>query len=172
MRVKGQDVKYIIKWLFIFIIGSLIVTFLVIPSSFSNFKENMVSIFSSNDGISSQSTTDVTDPFIKKCIDTIDECFSVSKQKFGSAYSVKILYYERFNNESDASKFYNTWSNPYQIMLSPFREGMSDKPYGEISYPVVLFATRIENNDIVNPAVAICNSNGSLYSLTKTVFQC
>jgi len=41
-------IKEILIWLFIFIVGSLIVTFLVSPNSFNNFKYNLKSILPSN----------------------------------------------------------------------------------------------------------------------------
>ena len=41
MKIIGQ----VIFWLFIFIVGSLIVTFLISPNSFNNFKDNVKSIF-------------------------------------------------------------------------------------------------------------------------------
>lgn len=39
-----NTIKYILIWLFIFIIGSLIVNFLISPNSFQSFKENIKSI--------------------------------------------------------------------------------------------------------------------------------
>ena len=36
-----ETIRYILMWLFIFIIGSLIVNFLIYPSSFESFKSNV-----------------------------------------------------------------------------------------------------------------------------------
>lgn len=43
-----ETVKYILIWLFIFVVGSLIVSFIVSPSSFDSFVDNTKSVISSN----------------------------------------------------------------------------------------------------------------------------
>jgi hypothetical protein len=45
---EKMSIKEILIWLFIFIIGSLIVTFLINPNSFESFKENLISISRTN----------------------------------------------------------------------------------------------------------------------------
>lgn len=156
--------KEIFLWLFIFIVGSLIVTFLIDPESFNSFKSNIKDIIATNNQPLLNSIEVKEDPLINQCYKSINKCLDVAKTKYPTL-SIKILKFEKFNDNESALKFFKTWSNPMQ-------EIYSDIFLKDINYPVVLFSTRVSYDDIENPAVAICNSNGELTQATKIGYMC
>jgi len=169
----GWSFGDIFMYLLIFIVGSLIVTFLVSPNSFANFKSNIKSILPSSSGSSSLSyMKNVQDPLVEQCTNSFEECLDIATTKYTSL-SVKILKTEKFNDKESALEFFNTWSNPMQKTMNPINHQDTNwKTYGNVTYPVVLFSTRVNYEGVENPAVAICNSDGKLQATTKIGYMC
>lgn len=157
-----MKLKDILVWLFVFIIGSLIVSFLISPNSFSYLKNNIGSIVSSD---FTSSSIQEKDPMITNCINQMKSCIDISKKKMNHL-SVDIIEYEKIYNKESAQEYFMTWANPMQkgtIILYKL---------DEVNYPILLMATHVEYDGIENPAVAVCGSDYKLLDMTKSGFMC
>lgn len=145
---------------------------MVSPDSFSSFKSNIKSIIPSGSQTSLNSAKNSEDPLVNQCVDAFEECIDIATTKY-STLSIKILKYEKFNSKEPALEFFNTWSNPMQKSINPLTHQEGDwRPWGNVTYPIVLFSTRVNYDGTENPAVAICNSDGRLQTITKTGYMC
>jgi len=165
--------KEIIIWLFVFIIGSLIVTFLVSPNSFSNFKSNIKSIVpSSNTPEVISNVQNTEDALITSCRNSFKDCKEIVNQKYPSA-SYTLLKIEKFTDEAQARVFYDTWRTPGSSMdftTMVLLTNMS-ATFQDIS-PAVLIAVRAtgQGGEVTN--VALCDKTGKLTPFTKQSFLC
>jgi|SRR3989344_5007936 len=163
-----MEFKEILIWLFIFVIGSLIVSAIIDPSIFTGIKNQFNYAF--KQPIKEES---ITDPLINECLVSFDKCKDTATTKYNSI-SINILQIEKFENDSNAKIFYEKWSNPMQKILSIYIFGEYYDGYEieeKLNYPIVLIATNTKAEE-ENPVVAICNSNGELTKFTKQLFLC
>lgn len=166
----------IIGWLFVFIVGSLIVTFLVSPGSFDSFKDNIKSItgkVTSNVGnnLNTEKLDEPQDAQIIECLAKFNECKRISETKTDT--SIRINEYEKFTNYNEAMNFYKTWS-PSQMNLM-LGIGMDDFYLPHDNFPIVLISASVrggyyDENQV--SYVAVCDSNYNLVGQTKTFFNC
>jgi len=171
--------KEIIIWLGIFIVGSLIVTFLISPGSFDRFKDNVKDI-TEKDIIKQtiNKTTTLTEPEdiqITECLERFNECKRISETKTG--VSIKIIEYKKFTEYNKALEFYTTWTSPYtkSLMVSGM---MKNYFLPKDNFPIVLIASSAKWNinseygNIQDSYVAVCDSNYNLVETTKTLHNC
>ncbi len=176
-RYRRMRFKEIIIWLGIFIVGSLIVTFLVSPGSFDRFKDNIVDITKKT--ITEQTITKTTnlnepeDIQITKCLAKFNECKKISEMKTG--VSIKINEYKKFTEYNKALEFYTTWTSPYTKSLM-VNEMMKNYLLPKDNFPIVLIATSAKINSaygtVQDSYVAVCDSSYNLIKTTKTLLNC
>ena len=157
--------KEIMIWIFIFVVGSLIVSFLIYPESFSSFKENVKDITNVEDNLGqTQSLNELEDTQITECLAKFNECKRISETKIG--ISIKINEYKKFTEYEGALEFYKTWSDSFVQ-----RQFLSDE-----NMPFILIATSTDFSDgyqkLTLPYVVVCDSNYNFVGQTKTFFSC
>jgi len=162
-----MKIREVFLWLIVFVVGSLVVTFLVSPGSFQSFKQNVGDIGANV--VSNPSKTEIVkshgseDVQLVECVLKFNECKKISETKIG--ISIKINEYEKFDNQEEAAEFYRQWSDPY-LQISLFQEEV----------PVVLISTSVKFSDGVEqltlPFVAVCDSDKNLVTETKRFFSC
>jgi len=169
--------KEIIIWLIIFIVGSLIVSFLVEPNSIQSFKNNIKSIFpfseynsdsSLNTNLntsSSNSQKDIVEEetLIDKCKKSFNECKEITTTKYSMA-TIPLIKIEQFDNKEEAEEFFYTWGGmgqTYDLSFQSFQE--------KEGYPLVLIATK---HIFETPIVIICNKEGKLLRYSKITLLC
>lgn len=149
--------KEVVVWLVIFIIGSLIVSYLVGQTSIKTLKETISSVIS---GVKMDSKK-VEDPLVAQCLSEFNKC----KERLETKYSVdiNIIRYQRFDDLEDAKAYFDDWAG----FLQHSQYFSSDKAKG----PVVVVATHIRGVDgIKNPWASVCDESGELKE--KTVLTC
>lgn len=158
-----MEVKDILIWVFIFVVGSIVFQFIVYPESFNSLKED---VHSSAGSLQEKIQEEVTSPqeqdtLTNSCLDSYQACKYIAENKFG--ISIKLIEYQKFTDLESATSFINTWKNPLvNVAIDPLPE--------EKDLPVVVFATRQEKDGEVLPTVFVCNNNGELIqSLTKNM---
>lgn len=150
-----MEIKDIIIWLLIFIIGSLIVSFLINPESFDSFKSNVGDIGSEIGDVpsttSSNSQKTITqESLISKCKKSLNECIYTTETKYNA--DINLIKVGEFEKREDALNFFTTWKGMFQFT------GISE----DQEYPIVLMATTIEGEGGKMPVVIICNKEGFL----------
>lgn len=174
--------KEIFVWLFIFVIGSLIVSFLISSESFDSFKQNVGDITGNVinnikdlkiDSISEKSSgKEKQDIQINECLAKFEECKRISEAK--NSASIKINEYEKFTEYNEAVEFYRTWSSSDVVFM--LNSGIEQGYIPNENMPLVLIATSTEwdfgYERIKMPFVAVCDSNYNLVGQTKTLFNC
>ncbi len=128
----------IFVWLVVFIVGSLVVTFLIYPNSFQLFKQNIASKINSN-VISSLQT-----PFDFKCEEGLNEWLKTEKVKLSSSVSINVIEKKTFTNKTELLEYVDNWNafNEYEIKQKieeitkmPEPQGTSDlKREGEYNF--------------------------------------
>jgi hypothetical protein len=178
-----MGIRKIIGWLFVFIVGSLIVTFLISPNSFNNFKQNVKRIIPSpisgnaiqqnNVNNTPQNNNIVNkvpkeNPLLTKCESSFNSCKDITEQKYDT--SISLLKIAVFQDESSATDFFNTWKGIMQVDLET--STMSYIRKSNIQYPIVLIAIVSNTQNGQFPAVVACDSEGNLFDYSKTVLLC
>ena len=171
--MKAKDV---FTWLSIFIIGSLIVTFLVSPNSFQSFKSNIKNIVpASSDtkesimGTNSYPSTRADEnDLISRCKVSLNKCKDISTRKYD--LSMSIIEVKKFNDEVRAVEFYNTWNVFLGFNLDTIF-ALSHSTIEE-QLPFVLIAVSLVREGEKYPVVAICDGNGELNINSKISLLC
>jgi len=165
-------------WLLIFVIGSLIVSFLISPNTFHSFKQNVKEITSSKSNLQGKAIQNIEikeqtipeEPLITKCKTSYNFCENVFEEKFG--LSASLIKYQKFDNSQEANKFYSIWKGPMQFGIE-YEIGF---PYLgtliEDSLPLTLFAIKTTDGQTTAPAVLICDKNGDLIQFSKNIMVC
>jgi len=171
---NGISFGQVIMWLFVFVAGSLIVTFLVSPNSFNNFKSNIKSLPSSSPAGIVSNTESTEDVLITSCKDSFNECNNIVNQKFNRGYT--LIKMEKFESLDGVFDFYKTWQTfaiPVSdafisaIYLSPCGADCSER------LPLVLIAFKGTSQEgITVSQVAFCDKSGKLTSPSKTQAMC
>ncbi len=125
----------------------------------------LVVLVSGCTSISTFQTLTAQDPVITACTQSFNDYKETTSKKYG--YSLSLIEMERFDNFSEANEFYDTWRDPMQLELTTYL-----RTFGKIdakskdSYPLVLFASKLEISNGVNvvqvPIVIVCDKNGKL----------
>jgi len=165
MNKRGGFGK-VFGWLFVFVVGSLIVTFLVNPNSFNDLKQNIKGITSSISGNSISNNSE--DPLLIKCRDSFNRIKDIAEQKYD--VSISLLQIQRFEDEDPANNFFNTWKSSSQYTLRQILFGFLDT-YGnrDIEFPIVLIAISIRGDYGQIPKVVVCETGGDLSSYSKNI---
>ena len=173
----GWSFKDILIYLLIFIIGSLIVTFLISPNSFNNFKSNVKSILpssNSQEAISNINNAGNTeDLLITKCKISFNKCKDITEQKYPSV-SYTLLKIEKFDDEKKAREFYDIWktvgiSNIFDYALYGFT--IEEQKFQNVS-PIVLIALRMKGAESEFATVVVCDKFGELNSIASQSLLC
>lgn len=178
--MKQRGIREVIVWLLIFVIGSLIVIFLVYPNSFQSFKSNIRNIIPSSSDMNilssdSKNGSSLEDPLIQECISSFNECKIISNKKYGT--SASLIEKKKIESIEEGEEFYNTWKGIIQPTLeieiflttnkwSAFYEGE------EIDFPIVLLATKIIGPEGQLPVVLLCKNDGELTKKSKQELLC
>ena len=101
-------IKDILIWLGIFIIGSLIVSFLIYPSSFQLFKSNVKSILPSSSDVKISSISQV-DSSLLSCQNEIKEKSRIAEEKSPLTLNIDIREYKEFDNSLSALQYLEEW---------------------------------------------------------------
>lgn len=167
-----MEVKDILIWLAVFVVGSLIVTFLVNPNSFSNFKSNVKSIMPSSNNQVLSDVKSKDDPLIISCMTTFNECKKIVEAK-NTNEKLTIIKIEKFNDRTNASQYWRTWQDND---LNPFSGDRDDIFITDSNFPVVLIAVNFKTDygsqKFEDSMVAVCLNNSQLTERTKTLFSC
>ena len=109
MQFKG-----IFIWLLIFIVGSLIVTFLVSPDSFKDFKTNVGKTISSINLNTKVDNSVIESNF--KCEEELGEWLREEKIKLSSSTSVEVIEKKSFTNKTELLGYIDKWGalNEYE----------------------------------------------------------
>ncbi|MDD5700173.1 MAG: hypothetical protein PHH00_03205 [Candidatus Nanoarchaeia archaeon] len=174
MNKRGGFGK-VLGWLFLFVVGSLIVAFLVSPNSFNNFKQNIKSIIpnsiSSNVISNNLSTNSNVDSLLNKCKISFNQCKDIAEQKYG--ISISLLHIQKFEDETSANDFFNTWKSPTQYAFGQIIYGVGTGMFdNEIGLPTILIAASIRGNAGQLPVVVGCDTDGSLFPGSKAELLC
>lgn len=165
MNKNGTSFGEIMLWLGIFVVGSLIVSFLISPNSFSNFKSNIKNVIPSS--IPQVAIGNTEDPLISQCTNAFNECKSIYEQKYDSIIS--IIKIEKFNDSSKAIEFYKTWEYGAQGGLE-LDENLLFGDSVENHLPMVIFATQHNSPNYGKyPFVYVCDKTGNLMSRSKSL---
>ncbi len=124
--MKGKE---IFIWLFLFIVGSLIVSFLVSPGSFDSFVDNIQSVVPAFDSSGSGYSSDgLSNSDYSSCLSEIKERSRMAEEKSMLNLDVSVIEYKRFNNTHSALEYLYDWGivtkvisgyNPYPEFLEP-----------------------------------------------------
>jgi len=153
-------IKYILVWLFIFIVGSLIVSFLIYPSSFESFKENIKNIVQKIEIENSKLYED-------KCSIKFNECKEIAETKIGNPIEVhKIKKFEQ-SESIEAKEFFESWCEYCDYELDVFKEGWALTKPIERKYPLTMFAytktiTNIYGAEQRLTLVSVCDAEEKL----------
>ena len=156
-------------WLGVFIVGGLIVTFLVTPNSFQSFKSNIKSIIPDNSNL--QKSNSITkDSLMLQCENSFNECKDIAERKYD--LSISLIEKEKFEDSEKAQEFYKTWEgfNQLDLLYSITKSYREEELDNEM--PIVIFAIKINTKEIQRPLVIVCNKNGSLTGSSKYELSC
>ncbi|OGJ12823.1 hypothetical protein A3K82_00715 [Candidatus Pacearchaeota archaeon RBG_19FT_COMBO_34_9] len=142
--------KGILGGLLIFIIGSLIVSFLIYPNSFQSFKSNINGMIIGLKGdVTEKMNIIEEDSMIKQCKIEFNRCKEVAEAKYDT-FSLSLIKIEKFINMENATEFYNTWNF---AVLQSYHNLPNDFPY-------VLMAVKISSSEGSMSMVRKCDENG------------
>jgi len=153
-------IKYILVWLFIFIVGSLIVNFVVFPSSFESFKENIKSVIQKVE-------IEHLKLYEDKCSIKFNECKEIAEAKLGNSFEVhKIKKFEQ-SEEIEAKEFFESWCEYCDYESQVFDEGWVLTKSIEREYPLTMFAyteilTNIYGAEQRLTRITVCDAKGKL----------
>ncbi len=190
----GWSFGDIFIYLIIFIVGSLIVTFLINPNSFNEFKYNIKNLMPESNNqkavinnnpqglilnnISNNQIQNTEDSLITKCNVSFSECNDIINQKFGRKYT--LIKMQKFESLDGVADVYKTW----QTFLVPLGEEQLKAEISAIiplycggdcsnSLPLVLIAIRGTSLDgITGSNVIFCDKSGQLTSYSKNYISC
>jgi len=153
MKNKKGLIGMIFIWIFIFVVGSLIVTFLVNPSSFQSFKSDIQSISSPliTNGIST-----VSKPTFE-CNEELNEWIRIKKLKEPSSYRLWVVEKKTFSNKEELVDYAFDLNAMSQYNL---RRNLKDVD-GEISSVLLKSEGRMLDMEYSNLRVFACY-NGEL----------
>lgn len=166
---KRANIGYIFGLLIVFVVGSLIVTFLVSPGSFNNFKSNVKSILPSPSINSNVISNSATQTLLDKCKISLSKCEDITRKKFGT-FSVTLLDSKEINNLEEGEDFSSTWS----FILSSLETAVRIE-YGyenKVEFPIILLATRVSGPGGEMPVLVQCNKEGDLFRFSKMSLLC
>lgn len=177
-----SNFKGILTWLAIFVIGSLIVTFLVSPGSFNSFKSNIQNIVPSSGsnvvvhsaGAVSSNVESSEDPQTTECRQAFDECNFIVNQKYNLKYS--LIKVEKFETIAGVAEFLRTWqtfsAGPAPTDVSWMLSAYCGKDCSD-SIPLVLIAIKGTNLEgVTMSSVLFCDKSRELTSFTKSQVGC
>lgn len=155
-----ETTKSILTWLFIFIVGSLIVTAIVNPGYRTSATNTIKDIFSTEGSYSSEDV--IEDPLISSCLSDYNKYSDVFKQKYDHV-RLKIITYQKTISEDEVIEFFSLYGNP---LISQYTF-MGLSPDWDNDYPVVMIATKIVASDGSIPLVLLCKPDGKLSDFSK-----
>ena len=127
----------------------LIIIGLILYIYFSNTGS---SSFNLSHFLNSNSSNNQQNNLIQTCNKKVIDCGQIIQSKYES--SLTILKTSKVNTTLGANQFIKTWGASSQI---------NDINYYDVSLPVILIATRLDNSDRTKtPHVFICKSDGTL----------
>jgi len=171
-----MEVKDIFIWLGIFIVGSLIVTFLISPNSFQSFKSNMKSIIPENENAEILNSNEInfdntTNPNSQgkvvsyseesKCKSEYNKYSKIGEDKWSVNFNFNLI--EKIQDKEELREFFAIYGSAGEYMMF--------KSFEESSvYPMYAIATSvfIPNVQMSVPKVIVCDTNGDLTELSKT----
>ena len=154
--------KLIVLFIFIILIGFFTMAF----DNIKEVKDNIKTKLGETIKIKTESKeiikteTKLQDELIVKCEEDFEYYSNISEKKY--AFSMKILDTKKINNLKEANEFNEIWG-------SIFIKNVDTENIKE--FPIVMFATRIENQmGEKNPLVFVCSNNGELMAFSKRMF--
>ena len=166
-----MEFKGFFMWLLIFIIGSLIVSFLISPNTFQSFKSNIKDITKSESNLQgkvvqnleSKEQKVVEDSLINRCEIEFYNCANILEKKYGS--STEIIEYKKFYDPEKALEFHKTWNALWGGTVLTHELGTENL---EEEMPIVLFASSITNTyGDKSPLVFVCSKKGKIVGIGK-----
>ncbi len=164
-----ETIKYIGIWLFIFIVGSLIVSAILSPGTATSLKnrvvDSMEDVMDNVDieSFSSVSTENKKDPLISSCEETYRRYSKIGESKYdGLRFS--LIESSIVNSDEEAKEFHDLYS-------SAFDGGYlaAKSLYGiDFDFPVAFLAIKMSGTGGSVPVVIMCDSNGELVGPSKT----
>lgn len=175
-------IKEILIWLGVFIIGSLIVTFVVSPNSFNSFKNNMEDIIHTSTQGSSINVQASQDTLITQCKNSFNVCKNVIEKKYGLDVSINEIRKFEYSDLDEANEFVSKWytkgASVKGIMVIEQVMAMEDTSRNteqefENKFPVVLIAFSEVKSEtgFSMPLVAMCDVSSKL-SISNPFFGC
>lgn len=169
-----MEFKYIFLWLSIFIIGSLIVNFLIYPHSFQSFKSNVNNLLSTNI-INQKLKQETSTTSTNSCLNELKEKLKITKAKSPFDLTTKIEEYQKFSDTPSALKYLNDWGYGSEewhlpILFPEFFTGVTypyeQKELNDIEVILVQFKfnSGYESFKTLNPIICI---NGELTENSK-----
>lgn len=153
MKNKRASAGEIVIWLIVFIVGSLIVTFIVSPDSFGSFKSNVKSVIPSTTSMgttSSSSSSQVKDTSLVNCQSEIKEKARIAKEKSVLDLDIDVREYKKFNDTMSALEYMKDWNiigNVVSGYPNPYPEFFIN-PYEDSNF-INLDITKQENNKYI-----------------------
>lgn len=175
--------KEIAIWLVVFIVGSLIVTFLISPTSFDSFKSNIGSIIPTKSEVSLNSASIANNPSLANCQNEIGEKTRIAEEKSPVSLDISIREYKSFNNSLSALEYLEEWKlmgNELFILGNQYYEPNIDLNKEEdldkiVEYDdIIVFLARFEysrEGDSVKILKPIICLDGKLSPESKTRFD-
>ncbi len=101
----------IFVWVLIFVVGSLIVSFLIYPSSFQSFKSNVKDIFSSNslNSVDISKNPQPQSSFLVSCQSEMKEKTRMAEERSLLNLNVDIREYKEFDDTYSAVQYLREW---------------------------------------------------------------
>ena len=166
--------KDILIYLLIFVIGSLIVTFLISPNSFNNFKSNIKSILPSSNSQEAigniNNVGNTEDLLITKCKSSFNKCKDIAEIKYPS-FSYTLLKIEKFDDEKKAREFYDVWKTTGLFDYALYGFTIEEQKFQNVS-PIVLIALRMKGAESEFATVVVCDKFGELNSIARQSLLC
>ncbi len=159
--------KEIIIWIIVFIIGSLVVTFLVSPNSFQSFKSNIKSIIPSNSNIDKQTSSKSQETIVSYCIQEFNKYTGIAEQKYNHL-SYSMIEVEKMSSDEEAGEFWDLYKSPLDFSYSTQKTVYSSWNF---TYPIVMIAGKLIINDGSLPFVVYCDSDGKLSENSKKILN-
>lgn len=155
--------KGVIGWLFIFVIGSIIVSAILDPSILNDIG-NRIRTFTGS--VSQNSVLAEQDSLISQCLKSFNECEKITETKYDSVY-ITLIKAEKFEDENNAQTFFDMWKGPTQMYRYDFY--WSNIQY---QYPLILIAAKIKGPIGETPLVIPCDKEGQLLAGSKSILLC
>jgi len=103
-------VRKLFVWILVFIIGSLILSFIFNPSLFDSFKRNVGNIIQEEPENSVEATKTMSNPSHQACLNEVNQKAELWKKKSSYKAFYEIVDSKHFDNPKDALDYFDMWS--------------------------------------------------------------